>query len=310
MEQSPSFLLKNVRIAQNFRQYSTDLSWENKKFCQKTVQIEHVMDAHHLYASAGALMIVDCDAYLEPLRLAALSPILLQQGVTSTLVMLDHLPSTEMLAGYGRALKNHIAVHVGWLLPLGANLSVEAIQKLEQAPAVAGWYVTDDFIRKGEYSNLGAVSMPLYIHAPNINATQYDGFEQVILAMKKNAYVSAYNSKEYIPSLCYLGLEISENRHILPCIVTASPNKVENLWQKWCNLHGQCINAQSLSLMGEYIAQLYISCGVSQKGRLWQNFDADVVLLDDSGHVHHVIIGGEVALWQKEFTMQYAGLAL
>ncbi len=306
MEKTQQFLLSNIQTAENFQITNQLLYWQGKSFCPYISNTDYKLDGENFWASFGSQVIITKDAHLQPMQIATLSPFLTAQGVTTALIMLDHLPSSQQLAIYARQLKDKTSVHIGWLLPLSEDLSLADIKQLETAPAVCGWYCDNQFINIGKFTNIASITKPIIIHAPLAPINNFHILQQMLTAMGKQGFITALNddAQSVMP---WLGLDSKASNQHLPCIVTDQPHLIQNFWQSWQKQYQQKLDVYSLSLMNEYIAQSYQLLGIKNKGRLHAGYDADVTLLDHKSNVQHVIVHGQISLWKKEFTENYSG---
>ncbi|MFV0431051.1 MAG: hypothetical protein ACK5MJ_02605 [Alphaproteobacteria bacterium] len=255
-------------------------------------------------------------------NVALTSPLFMEKGITSCLWMRADRPNPKQLADDGRELKGKIATHIGWLIKLEQNQTLEEIKALEEAPAVVGFWVDSDWINQPDLAILGAIERPILLETQNANLSAYQKLLTTFKALKKRPFIinaPIFHPRDYpeLVNLQSIGRMLSDKTgisvggHYLPIISHMSQLSSENnhFWAKW--LGEDAANQKwQISYAQQQVYKIYNSFGIAFKGRKISGYNADIVVLDEQFRAKTVIIGGKIALWENEFTQEFAGSGL
>lgn len=321
MQESKYFRLEDITETALGEVRSTSIDW-----CGSKQSFSHQEPDFRLNGKGtvvfGGLALVEPNLWSDMDAIGKISPLFLEKGLTSTLWMRPDNPTPKQLADEGRALKNKIAVNIGWLVKLQKNQTVEDIRALEEAPAVVGFWADSEWINQPDLAVISAYECPIVLDAKSADLSAYQRVLAAFKAMKKRPIIlnaPMFHPRDYpeLVSLQAIGHTLSDKNGqsiggtYLPILSHKSQLNAQNnsFWQQRVN--GDKLAQNWLIYYAQsQIYKAYSVFNIAYKGRKMPGYDADIVVLDGHFRPKTAIVGGTISLWENEFLHEYNGTGL
>ncbi len=320
MQEPKFFCLENIHEILMGRLHQTSISWQGEKqiFSHKEPDIRLNEEG---IVSFGALALCTAHLWQSASHAASLSPLFIEKGITATLWMRSDTPTAVELADEARALKNKIATHIGWLLPLTSDMNEAQLKKLEEAPAVCGFWIGAEYIKNVDIPLLSHINKPIVIDTDGIDISAYEQLLKSFIALKKRPII--LNGPLFHPRDYESLVELQSIATIVSARAGGSIGGVYmpifshltqlyqkyNFWANWLDGDKDASYWQ-IFFASQKVYKSYENFRLMFKGRKMPGYDADIVVLDEDFTPKIVITGGSIAYWKGEFMREFRGQGL